>query len=113
MDKEQTIAALELNIKEAQKELDYHKGALEDFRASPECNVFDNLEDAEDAITEELEALAREDCEGAYNYGNDLYSRKFSVGGKAYEATMTFEYNRHDKTYYYIEESEYSYKEII
>jgi hypothetical protein len=113
MNKEQTINALELNIKEAQKRLDYHKGALEDFRASHECNVFDNLEDAEDAIAEELEALAREECEGAYNCGNESYSRGFFVGGKAYEATMTFEYNHHDKTYYYIDSSEYSYKEII
>jgi len=63
-----------------------------------------------------LRAKAREDCEGAYNWayncGLDEYTQEFIVGSTKYLGTAKFEYNRHDKTYYYIERCTFSHKEI-
>lgn len=77
-----------------------------------ENNVFETLEDADSKMYTLLENQATEDCEGSYNCGDDEYTQEFMVGTQKYLATMTFEYNRHDKTYYYIDSREYSSKEI-
>ena len=71
--------------------------------ADPKNNVYASIEDAtelEDTLSDE----AHQDCEGSYNCGNSEYSREFIVGGKLYIAKLeNIQYNRHDKTYYYIE----------
>lgn len=46
---------------------------------------------------------AHEDCEGSYNCGSPQYETIAFVGDKHYIFTTPFEYNRHDKTYYYID----------
>ena len=52
--------------------------------------------------------MAFEDCEGAGNCGMDKYTQEFIVGDMHYIATLTVEYNRHDKTYYYIDETDFT-----
>lgn len=76
--------------------------------ALPENNVFASLDEAEDALSERLRDEAFSDCEGAGNVGADAYQQEFIVDGVHYIGTLSVEYNRHDKTYYYIEESRWS-----
>ena len=112
MNKELTIKNLNEAIKASQELLDRNEQALSDFMASPECNVYESLDDAEYSIHARLYAAADEACEGSYSWGKPEYKQQFTVGDKAYEATVRFDYGRHDKTYYFIEESEYSYVEL-
>lgn len=112
MNSNEKLQQLQQNIVDKAKELELAKQALCAFNDSPERNVYKSLEDAENFISGKLERYASEDCEGSYNCGAESYEQEFSVLGKKYLATMTFDYNRHDKQYYYIDESEYSYKEI-
>jgi hypothetical protein len=50
---------------------------------------------------------ARDACEGSYCFGDDEYTQDFYVGDDLYRATLTVEYNRHDKTYYYVDGDEF------
>lgn len=79
------------------------KVALENFERDPKNNVFDSLEDAEKTLYGTLETRAAEDCEGSYNCGDDEYRQGFFVNGVEHVAIASVEYNRHDKTYYYID----------
>ena len=81
--------------------------ALADWYAAPENNVYASLEDA-GALEDTLRQMAFEDCEGAGNVGNDTYQREFMVGDTKYIALLQCEYNRHDKTYYYLDEASFS-----
>lgn len=65
--------------------------------------TFFSLPEAIEAINDEHFNQAAEDCEGAYNSGLDEYTTLVQVGEKFFELTTKFEYNRHDKTYYYID----------
>lgn len=86
--------------------------ALTEFVDSAENNRFDSLEDAEGNIEDKLRDKAFEDCEGAGNCGLDEYTQNFYVGDDLYRATLTCEYNRHDKTYYYLDESEFTVEKL-
>lgn len=97
-------------IKAATANLDAAKGALAAFEALAENNVFGTLDDAIDRIQDKLERRAFDDCQGANNCGAPQYSQEFMVGGVKYIGTLTVEYNRHDKTYYYVEESSFTYE---
>jgi len=112
MNTNEKLTQLQQAIVDKVKELELAKQALLVFEASPERNTFDSLDEAESVISKRLENEAHEDCEGSYNYGSPTYEQEFIVQGKHYLATMTFEYNRHDKTYYYIDSSEYSFVEL-
>ena len=112
MNSNEKLRQLQQDIEYKAKELELAKQALCAYEDSPERNIYSSLDEAEDIITKKLYTQAREDCEGSYNCGAESYEQEFSVLGKKYLATMTFEYNRYDKQYYYIDESEYSYKEI-
>lgn len=98
MNREELLAIVETctaALEEAQRNLALWDGAIEN-------NVYDSVEAAgilEDILLEEAMA----DCEGSYSYGMDTYSQDFLVNGIAYRATLECEYNRHDKTYYYVE----------
>lgn len=46
---------------------------------------------------------AEDDCEGSHSCGLDSYTRVCRVGDKFYRITAEFEYNRWDKTYYYVD----------
>lgn len=102
------------NINRLEKMLTQAKSQLNAYDSLPENNVFATIEDALYELEDDMREEAAEDCEGAYNIGNDTYTRKFMLQGKpeVYEATLHVEYNRHDKTYYYIEESRIEYKQI-
>ena len=56
-----------------------------------------------------LGAMASEDCEGSFNCGSPEYHRHFMLEGSnvVYVAVLDVEYNRHDKQYYYVEDSEF------
>jgi hypothetical protein len=104
--REQLIQA----INDAEAALNAAKGALDDFDSRAENNVFADLETAEDEMTDKLVGMASDDCEGAGSVGCDEYTAEFTVDGVVYIGTLTVEYNRHDKTYYYVDEYEFTYK---
>ena len=92
------IEAAKLDVAAAQK-------ALDDFEQLAENNVYASMRDA-GILDEVLAGRAREDCEGSYNCGSPIYEQEFMVGSVVYVATLEVEY-RHDKTYYYIDSSEF------
>jgi hypothetical protein len=100
-------------IGEALEKLRLAKEALDEFESLPENNIFDNLSDAGYHLYEILEERAEKDCEGKYNCGKREYKQKFIVDKKLYIAIYTPEYNRHDKTYYYIDDAKFIVKELI
>lgn len=103
---------LELRIKECEKALQEANCELQEFIDSPENNVYPTLEEALDKIEDRLLGEARAACEGSYNLGADEYEQEFIVDGEHYMATLTVEYNRHDKTYYYVDGSEFSHRKL-
>lgn len=103
---------LELDIQKAKKHLEDAQAVLAEWDSKPENNRFDDLDDALGTIEDQLRDLAFADCQGAYNCGAYSYSKDFYVGDTLYRGTAVFEYNRHDKTYYYIEECEFTYEEV-
>lgn len=92
----------------AQKALEEAQANLAAFDASIENNVYASLDEASGKIEDQLRDQAFEDCQGAHNCGLDEYTQDFMVDGKKYRAIATFEYNRHDKMYYYIDGSSFS-----
>lgn len=82
---------------------------LETLESDIRNHVYESLEAAEFKLKRILWHKANEACEGSYCIGDDEYSQDFIVDDKEYVAVMTFEYNRHDKTYYYVDCSEFSY----
>ena len=98
------IADLEAQLAAANKE-------LYELSCSLENNIYANLDTALSTIEKLLQTEAREDCEGSYNFGLEEYIRDFKVGDIIYTATLKVQYNRHDKTYYYVDETEFSYEE--
>lgn len=105
-----TLETLKKEVEIAKQALIEAGAALIDFSEQPENNVYASLEDAGE-LEGILSDIAFNDCEGAHNCGAPEYSRGFMVGGKQYVAKLTVEYNRHDKIYYYIEQSEFSISE--
>ena len=67
---------------------------------------FNTLEDAIDSMRDDQCDQAAGDCEGSYCVGAPLYSDIVFIKeeNKYYNISTGFEYNRHDKTYYFIEE---------
>lgn len=85
--------------------------ALYDFDSRIENNVFKSLNEAESVLTNRFELIADAAC-GSYRYGSPAYTQEFIVDGERYEARIEFDYNRHDKRWYYIDETRYSYKKL-
>lgn len=88
------------------------EAALATFIASPENNVFETLEEAEEALEERLRKEAHQDCEGAGNCGAEEYEQEFIVDGIHYQGKLSVEYDRHDKTYYYIDRARFTYEPV-
>lgn len=107
-----TKQELEAAVIAAQKTLDDASSALAAFNALPENHVYETLDDAEYEVENYLEKKAFKACEGAGNCGLDEYTQEFIVDGVKYIGTLTIEYNRHDKTYYYIDSAQFSYKAV-
>lgn len=85
---------------------------LQDFDDQPENNEFDDFELACASIEEKLERKASNDCEGSYCYGSDHYKQEFIVKDVHYLGELSVDYNRHDKTYYYVDGTEFTVTEI-
>ena len=102
-----TKETLMAEIVQARSALVDAEAALIEWQSRAENNVFATIDEAECAIEDALRDEAFQHCEGTGNCGLDSYSRDFMVGDKTYTGTLKVEYNRHDKTYYYIEESEF------
>jgi len=103
---------LEASVANAKAALETAEAALQAFNDAPENNRFDNLDEALAQVENDLRSQAYDDCQGAYNCGDDSYSKEFYVGDTLYRGTAEFEYNRHDKTYYYIDECNFTYEEV-
>ena len=103
---------LERKILELEKELILAKEKLANFLSLPENNIYSDLEMASVAIENILYGYAKDACEGKYNCGLDEYTKLFMVDGKTYRASLKPEYNRHDKTYYYIETHTFTIEEV-
>lgn len=95
------VAAAKLSLQDAE-------ATLRAFECSAENNVFSSMEDAEGSLEDVLRDRAHEDCEGSYNCGMGEYRQPFIVDGEYFVAVLKCEYNRHDKTYYYLEEASFS-----
>lgn len=100
---------LAADIAAAEQALAAAQAALIAWESDPQNNVFASLDEAAAAIEDALLDQAHEDCEGSYNCGNEKYTREFIVDGTTYIGTLTVEYNRHDKTYYYVDGSEFTF----
>ncbi len=101
--------ALVANVTAAAAALTQANAALIAFDARPDNNVFPDMETAEARIEDALRGEAEADCEGSHNCGMPQYHRHFIVDGVEYVGTLSVEYNRHDKTYYYVEEASFTY----
>lgn len=107
------IQILKDAVEAASKELTQREFELKQAQALPENNVYPSLEDAEYKIEDILLDMAFEDCEGAGECGLEQYRQLFMVGDKTYVGILNVEYNRHDKTYYYIDGSEFRIEEVV
>jgi hypothetical protein len=86
--------------------------ALLEFEMLAINNVFPTIEDASMSIEDKLYRNASADCEGAYNCGELEYQQEFMVDNVTYVGIFTPEYDRYDKTYYYIKSSKFRYEVI-
>lgn len=107
MDRRESLKAI---VKNAEHILTLAQRDLAIFDAKAENNVFDTLDNAEYQLEDQMRDEASDACAGAGNMGCDEYTQRFMVGGIAYIATLTVEYNRHDKTYYYVDSTNFTYK---
>ncbi len=88
------------------------QGEADVILQSAEHNTFATREDADLKVRRLLYERAEIDCGSSYCCGEDEYIQEFMVGTQKYQATMTVEYNRIEKRYYYIDSSKYTSKEI-
>ena len=107
-----TKDSLLLAVKDASEKLEKAKSELLAFEASAENNRFDDADNAREVIEDKLRSYADADCEGAYNCGEETYTQRYYVGEVMYLCTAEFEYNRHDKTYYYVDGQSYTHEVV-
>jgi len=107
----ENLISLRESVMFAEANLFQARKALTAAECDIQNHVYTSLEEAEETLSNLFWDWAHEDCEGAGNCGSPEYSQDFIVDGIEYTATETFEYNRHDRTYYYIDGHSYSYKE--
>ena len=62
-----------------------------------------NSGDVKDVLKDYTWEIAKSDCEGSYNAGEESYEITFKHNDKYYAASIEVEYNRHNKEYYYPE----------
>jgi len=108
MTKEELTAA----VQQSKKVFEAATLALELFDRDPKNNVFESLAKAEYELGDALRDRASADCEGSYNCGAEEYRQGFFVDGVEHVAIASVEYNRHDKTYYYVEEFDFRIEKV-
>lgn len=84
--------------------------ALRWFDSLLENNVYFDTKTAAEKIEDRLLVYANDDCEGSHNCGASSYTQEFIVGETHYIGTLSVDYNRHDKTYYYVDGYEFDCK---
>jgi hypothetical protein len=104
--REQLVSELKI----ASKALTLARQALDAFESSIEAHTYIDIESAVYSVEDFLREAAHKDCEGSYNCGSDKYYQEFRVGDVTYLGTLSVEYNRHDKKYYYVDDSEFKYE---
>ena len=107
-----------MSKQQLQTEIKYHQdiistleNEIEKFDSLLDNNQFYDHKEAEYAIRGRFSEIANEECEGSYNCGDDEYHQQYQIRGndQIFTATVTFDYNRHDKTYYYVDGTSYSF----
>lgn len=111
MNIKEKVALLKMEVIDAKDHLGSCVKALAEAESDIQNHTYESLEEAENFLFSMFERQAYDDCEGAGNCGCEEYTQDFIVDGKEYTATGSFEYDRHDKTYYYVDRHSYSYKE--
>jgi len=84
-------------------QVELKKVLIEKMVDDPEFNRFKNADEAYDVLDDKFLDRAREACEGSYNIGQDVYTQECFLNGVPYIYTMSIEYNRHDKEFYYLD----------
>jgi predicted nuclease with TOPRIM domain len=115
MNKEQLqarINGMKENIKSLKVTVSKYETELDKLESHPTLYMYESLDDAEGYLWEILRERAFQDCEGSGNCGDEYYEQEFIVDGILYNGKLEVEYNRHDKTYYYIDGTKWSYVEI-
>ena len=107
-----TREELKLAVNAATAALADAHAALNAFDTAIENNLFKSLDEASLILEDRLKNQAHADCEGSYNCGLYEYTQPFMVGDQKYIAALTCVYNRHDKTYYYVDGSYFSVKPL-
>ena len=102
-----TRIELQSRINAAQDTLSAAMSDIDSFNKLAENNVFQSMEGADNWLENELANRAFDDCQGAHNCGEPEYRQALIVDGVEYVAIYTPEYDRHDKTYYYIDDSDF------
>jgi hypothetical protein len=87
--------------------------ALDTWENRAENHVYTTIEQACTTLEGRLCNQAETDCEGSYNCGQEEYTQECYVGTVKYRALLACEYNRHDKTYYYLEKSVFDIKPVL
>lgn len=110
MDKKQIAAEIYAH----QQAIGILEQSLDDFDSLIENNQYSDHKNAEYSITGRFSYIASEQCEGSHNYGEEMFKQQYQIAGNSntFEASVQFEYSRHDKTYYYIDETNYSYVQV-
>ena len=101
-------------IKQFTDDLQKAKDKLELVQSNICFFQFDNHQEAEWTIRESMGDQAHNDCEGSYNCGASEYTQEYQLidSDIVYEGKLKVQYNRHDKTYYFVDDVEYSFSEI-
>lgn len=101
------LKELKLIVAKASCDFDTARNNLRYFNETSINNVFADMDTARSFLEEELYDRASEDCVGSYCCGTDVYTQQFVVLNIMYTAQLSVEYGRHDKTYYYIDRSNF------
>ena len=106
-------------LKILQAAVEYTKAAhskalceLSDFQELPENNVFGDLDTAIAVVKNNMLNKAHDACEGSHCFGESKYTQEFSAAGQKYLGVLEVDYNRHDKTYYFVDSDKFSYTKI-
>jgi hypothetical protein len=107
-----TLAEINNEIVELKKNLESLQETKQILQLSREYNMYSNQNEAKNRVEGLLEDLANNDCEGSYTCGLAYYSCDYSANGKNFLCVATPEYNRHDKTYYYVDSIKFDHLEV-
>jgi hypothetical protein len=106
------VEELKRRVQAAKEQLKEAEANLVVAESLPENNVFGSSEEATDILYGVLEDRASQDCEGSYNCGKPQYTQLFYVDKTLYKAVANVEYNRHDRTYYYVDRFDFKIEEV-